>query len=124
VEDLRGQRDRGEDCGWIDHPIVESRPMGDNRHAVCLAVERRLATRLERRQKILHFHMLRVENAIDRFFGETAPIAEEVGYMGLTETGLSRQERDTEGAALNSVHQRSTKPFVHLGEGHLWIVRY
>lgn len=98
--------------------------MRDNRHAVGLVVERRLAAGLERRQKILHFHVLCAEDAIHRFFGETAPIAKKVGYMGLTETGLSRQERDTQRAPLNSVTQRFTKPLVHLGEGHLWIVRY
>jgi len=68
--------------------------------------------------------VLRVEDAVHRIEGELAAAVQEVGEVGLAEAGLPREERNAEGAALDSADEFEAEALVDLGNGHLWKVHH
>ena len=77
-----------------------------------------------RREQVGGGHALRGEDAVDCVEGELSPAMEKIGQMRLAETGLARQQGDTEAPPLNSAEQFQPETLVHLGKIHLWIIRH
>lgn len=68
--------------------------------------------------------MLRREDAVHGFEGELAPAVKKVGEVRLAESGLPREERDAQCAALDSAHDFKAEALVHLGNVHVWKVHH
>lgn len=66
--------------------------------------------------------MLRTQNAVHGMERKLTAAIEEVGQVGLVESGLAGEQRHTQGAPLNSADQFHAEPFVHLGHIHVWKV--
>src|ERR1700693_5891994 len=76
------------------------------------------------RQQIAGSHVLRREDSIHSFQGKLAPAAQEIGKMRLSESRLTRQERNANRASLYPAQQFHAQTLVHLSKIHLWKFRH
>jgi hypothetical protein len=105
---------------WADDRLKEScgvRNHWDCAGALIFAPESFLA---ERRQQVGNRKALRGQDAVHGLQRKLTPAVQEIREVGLAETGLAGQERDTERTPLDPAKQFQAEALVHLAKIHLW----
>jgi len=115
--------EHGVDGGGPDVGLKERHGVGDDGDGTRFAAGREGSGLLEGGQEVGGGHVLGGEDAVKRFEGELALAAEEVGEMGLAQSGLARQKGHADRASLNPAQQFKAQPLMHLSKVHLWKIR-
>ena len=77
-----------------------------------------------RRQQVGCGEMLCGKDPVKRIEGKLAPGTQEVGEMGLAQTGLTRQKGHADRSPLNPAQQLLAQTLVHLSKVHLWKISF
>ena len=110
----------GLDGGRANVGLKERGGVGHDWNRVACVVKRGVVGLAEDGKQVVGFEVLCGENAVHCIQGKLPAAMEEIGEVGLPESGLPGEQRNTQRPPLDSAKQLQAKTIVHLGEIHVW----